>query len=138
MNQIADETGISKGKVHYLITDWKQKITLQNVDEIRSFVVLANKSNITVEQCAQGFRLVNILKNFGIGEEESDNSSIYEEGNDKKNKRNSRYNEFSTFIQDIYLQCKNLGIASSNIILWIKDLLDFCFVAYSSFPKTFS
>jgi hypothetical protein len=124
MNQIADKTGISKGKVHYLITDWKQKIKLQDIDEIGDFTVLVKKSNISIEQCAQGFRLVNILKNLGI--DEGNDNSIYDKVNDKKNNNNdNKYNEFSTFIQEIYLQCKNLRITSSNIISWINDLLDF-------------
>ncbi len=58
MNNIVQETGISKGKVHYLITDWKQSITQQNIDEIRNFLVLVKKSNISIEECAQGFRLL--------------------------------------------------------------------------------
>ena len=121
MNQISHETGISKGKVHYSITDWKKKIS--DIDEIRCFTVLVKKSNISIEQCAQGFRLVNILKNLGI--DDDNNNSVYAEDNDKKNNNNNQYNEFLTFIKEIYLQCKNLGIAPSNIFSWIKDLLDF-------------
>ncbi len=124
MNQISDETGISKGKIHYLITDWKQKIKLQDIDEIRDFTVLVKKSNISIEQCAQGFRLANILKNLGV--DDGNDNSIYAEDNDEKNNNNNnQYNEFSTFIQEIYLQCKNLGIVPYNIFSWIKDLLDF-------------
>ena len=40
MNKIVEETEISKGKVHYLITEWKKEITLKNIDEIRDFIVL--------------------------------------------------------------------------------------------------
>lgn len=123
MNQIADETGISKGKVHYLITNWKQRTTLQDINEIREFIVLVRKSNMSIQQCVQEFRLANILKNLGI-EDDNDNS-VYAQDDNKKNNNNSQYNEFSAFIQDIYLQCKNLGITSHNIISWIKDLLDF-------------
>ncbi len=121
MNQIVDETSISKGKVHYLITEWKNKIS--DIDEIRGFTVLVKKSNISIEQCAQSFRLVNILKNLGI-DDDNDNS-VYTEDNDKKNNNDGQYNEFLTFIDEIYLQCKNLGITPSNIFSWIKDLLDF-------------
>ncbi len=67
--------------------------------------------------------MVNILKNLGIGEGDDDSISV--KVNDKKNNNNSQYNEFSTFIQEIYLQCKNLRITPSNIFSWIKDLLDF-------------
>jgi hypothetical protein len=122
LNQIADETSISKGKVHYLINDWKRKIAISNIDEIRDFIVLVRKSNISIGQCAQGFRITNILKNLGIHEGDD---SVYVIDNDNKNFDNSQYNELSTFIQDIYLTCKNLGVTPSNILLWIKDLRDF-------------
>jgi cell division protein FtsB len=122
MNQIVDETGISKGKVHYLINDWKRKIATSDIDKIRDFTVLVRKSNMSIEQCAQDFRTTNILKNLGIHEGDD---SVYVIDNDNKNFDNSQYNELSTFIQDIYLTCKNLGVTPSNILLWIKDLLDF-------------
>jgi hypothetical protein len=68
MIQIVDETRISKGKVHYLIIDWKNKMSVSAPDEIRDFTVLVRKSNMSIEQCAQGFRMINILKNLGIQE----------------------------------------------------------------------
>ena len=68
MNQIVRETGISKGKVQYLINDWKQKIGASSIDEITEFASLVKRSDITIEQCAQGFRMINILKNLGIGD----------------------------------------------------------------------
>ena len=32
MNQIPDETVVSKGKLHYLLPDWKQKVKIQHID----------------------------------------------------------------------------------------------------------
>ncbi len=66
MDQISNESGISKGKVHYLINDWKNNIGTSDIDEVREFVGLSTKSNISIDQCAQGFRMINILKNIGI------------------------------------------------------------------------
>lgn len=100
MNQIANESGFSKGKVFYLITDWKKKIAASGIDEIREFVTLCTKSNMSVEQCAQGFRMTNILKNLGI--QEGDNT-VYVNDGDKDDTVNNQYNELSTFIYDIYL-----------------------------------
>ncbi|MEJ7640734.1 MAG: LuxR C-terminal-related transcriptional regulator [Candidatus Nitrosocosmicus sp.] len=34
LNQIANETGISKGKVHYLIGNWKNKMGMPNIEEV--------------------------------------------------------------------------------------------------------
>lgn len=37
MNKIVIETKISKGKVHYIINDWKNKLATTSADEIISF-----------------------------------------------------------------------------------------------------
>ena len=117
MNQIAHETSISKGKVHYLITDWINKISISDIEKIRNFTVLVRKSNMSIEQCAQGFRMINIMKNLGI---QDDNTVYVDDGNEDI--ENSKYNELSTFIQDIYLTCKNLRVTPSHIFSRIKDL----------------
>ncbi len=74
MNQIVDETRISKGKVYYLITDWKNKIS--DIDEIRDFTIIVRKSDMSIQQCAQGFRMINILKNLGIQEDDGDATDV--------------------------------------------------------------
>jgi len=56
MNQRLKETGISKGKVQYLINDWKQKTGGAYVDKITDFASLVKRSSITIEQCAQGLQ----------------------------------------------------------------------------------
>jgi hypothetical protein len=118
MNQIVNETGISKGKVHYIINDWKNKIAIPDIDGIIDFIVLVRKSNMSIQQCAQGFRMTNMLRDLGI----QDDNPVYE-GNGDIGK--SKYNDLSTFIENIYLNCKNLGVTPANIFSWIKDLLDF-------------
>ena len=35
------------------------------------------------------------------------------------------YKEFSTFVEDVYKNCKTLSISPAIIRLWIEDLLDF-------------
>jgi len=120
MNDISKETGISKGKVHYLIADWKNKIKISDIEAIRNFTVLVRKSNMSIEQCAQGFRMINILKNLGI--QEGDDAFDIDDDNNIKISR--QYDNF-TFIQEIYLTCKNLGVTPQNVLSWIKDLLTF-------------
>ncbi len=72
LNQIANETGISKGKVHYLIDNWKNRIGIPNIEEVRDFVVTVRKSVISIKQCAQGFRVLQLIKNLDIGEDDED------------------------------------------------------------------
>ena len=68
----------------------------------------------------KGFRTTNILKGFGI-ENDNDNDN---DGNGITDNTND-YKEFSTFVEDVYKNCKTLSISPAIIRLWIKDLLDF-------------
>jgi hypothetical protein len=120
MNQIAIETGISKGKVHYLIKDWKDKMGSSDFEEIKEFAGLLKKSGISIERCAKGFRTINILKGFGIENDDIDDN----DGNGITDNSNG-YKEFSTFVEDVYKNCKTLNISPAIILSWIKDLLDF-------------
>ena len=56
--------------MHYLIEKWKDKMGSSNIDEIKEFVGLVEKFWISIEQCAKGFRTTNILKGFGIENED--------------------------------------------------------------------
>ncbi|MBA3284333.1 MAG: hypothetical protein H0U27_04650, partial [Nitrosopumilus sp.] len=113
LNQIANETGISKGKVHYLIGNWKNKMGMPNIEEVRDFVVTVRKSGISIKQCAQGYRMLQLMKNLGIGEDDED--AKYDD---------DATNEVSYFLETVYQNCKSLGIQPTIVPLWIKDLLD--------------
>ena len=127
MDQIVSETNVSKGKVHYIINDWKNGIGIPNIEDLRDFSVTSRKSGISIGQCAQGFRMVNTLKNFGIYENENDND-VKNNGGDNGD---GSINEFSSFIEEVYKNCKRAGVPPSIIPMWIKDLFDF----YSSSPN---
>ena len=123
MNKIANETRIPKGKVHYLISEWKDKMGSSDIDEIKEFVGLVKKSGISIDQCAKGFRTINILKGFGIENEDIDDDDD-DDGNGTTGINND-HKEFSTFVEDVYKNCKTLNISPAIIQSWIKDLLDF-------------
>jgi predicted acetyltransferase len=113
LDQIANETGLSKGKVHYLVGNWKNNMGIPNIDEIREFVVMVRKSGISIKQCSQGFRLLQLMKNLGIGDDNED--AKYDD---------DATNEISNFLETVYKTCKNLGIKPNIVPLWIKDLLE--------------
>ncbi len=113
LNQIVNETGISKDKVHYSIKNWKNKVGIPNVEEVRDFTVLVRKSGMSIKQCAQGFRILQLMKNLGIGEHGKDDQ--YED---------DVTNEISSFLNIVHQRCKNLGITPTIVPLWINDLLD--------------
>ncbi len=75
----------------------------------------SKESGITIEQCAQEFRMINILKELKIG-----NTGSADEDDEEKDK-----NRLLSFIEEIYKNCKKLEIPPAIIPLWIKNLLDF-------------
>ena len=124
MDKIVGETSISKGTVYSIIKDWKNNLGSYNIQEIRTFITSFTKFKITIEQCIQGFRMVNILKDFGIDKDSFDNG---DEDDD--------FNDLYSFIFDVYKNCKKLQISPSIIPLWIKDLMDFCYSSTSNNKK---
>ena len=72
MNEIAREIPLSKGTVNNIIQDWRSTIGGTNIDEIRAFTSEVRKSGITIQECAQGYRIVHLLKKFGINDEFND------------------------------------------------------------------
>jgi uncharacterized protein YjcR len=111
MNKIANETGISKGKVHYLISEWKDKMGSSDIDEIKEFVGLVKKSGISIEHFAKGFRTTNILKGYGIKNEDTDDEGNGITGN------NNDHKEFSTFIEDVTKTAKHYSYAKLHIFM---------------------
>ncbi|MDQ4073194.1 MAG: hypothetical protein M3162_02690 [Thermoproteota archaeon] len=107
-DEIAVENRISAGKVSETIKQWRAGIGIPEIEDLRKFAVSIKKTNISVGECAKGFRILQMLKNMGI--EESN------EGN---------FDEFSLFVEKIYTNCKRLGINPSIVPSWIKDLTEF-------------
>ena len=61
--------------------------------------------------------MISILKNLGIHEGDDD------DGID--NKYEGNYDEFPSFIEDVYKNCKREGVTPSIIPAWVKDLFGF-------------
>ena len=72
LDQIAKETSISKGTVYNLVKRWKDKLGSIGIEEIREFAIVVSKSGLTIQECAQGFRIAQILKELGINDEFED------------------------------------------------------------------
>ncbi len=149
--EIANETGISKTTAYNVIYDWKSRLASIDIEEIRRFTSEMGKSGITVQQCVQGFRTFQMLKEFDINDEfdgwmHDEETHIEEENLDSKtmqnqdslldqirstdqtnqiNKRsNDRANQIFYFINTIYHNCKTHSIKPSMVIKWIEDLFD--------------
>lgn len=110
-NQIAKDRNTSTGNVSNIVDAWKKRVGIPYVDELREFVVFLKKSGISIEECVQGFRIAQTMTRIGI--------SIDGNGSCQNN-----YTDFNSFVEDVYLSCKNLGIPPAIIPMWIKDLRD--------------
>ena len=113
MNQIVKETGISKGKVQYITKEWENKLGTSSANEIIEFATQVKKPDITIEQCAQGFRMMKVLKEMKIG-----TADIADDEDEDDHSRSL------SFIEEIYNNCKKLEISPAIIVSWIKDLID--------------
>src|SRR4051794_16549707 len=121
-DQIAKETGVSTGKISYIINDWKRGISIPNIEEIRSFVITVKKSGISMAQCTVGYRMSQLLKNLGIVDDKYGVITTNEEFGIDNNSNRITSLEVSSFVQDIYENCKKSGISPSIILSWIIDL----------------
>lgn len=141
-DEIASENETAKGTVFNIINNWLDQIGVPDIKVLREFSVNIRKSGITIKECAQGYRFIQILDSFGIKDEpdpisidseEQTNTIKVESASKSKNKKNNRWykNHISTsrdnfyyFIEVVYNYCKNQNISQTNIIEWIEDLID--------------
>jgi hypothetical protein len=138
-DQLALEARISTGKASNIIKDWKNAIGIPDVEELRDFSVTVRKSGISIDECVQGYRMVQLMKSLGIADDEDEDGTVNVINNNNRSSSNNRignYNEFSSFVQEIYMNCKKFGIKPGIIFSWIKDLFD-CYsptnIPYPSF-----
>jgi hypothetical protein len=66
LGQISKEIGISKTTSYNIVQDWNSRVSSLDLDDIRFFLSNMRKSGITIEQCVQGYRNVQILKQFDV------------------------------------------------------------------------
>lgn len=105
-------TSLSAGSVSNIIKDWNETTKIHDIEDIRSFMKEVYKTGLTVKQCVQGFRFLEMANKFQNNE------------NQAKGEKNFTFS-FLSFIDDVYNPCIELGIPPSLIPGWIKDLRDF-------------
>ena len=72
MGKIAKMVGISKTTVHTITHNWNRRVSAGNIEDIRSFLRNLRESGITIEDCIEGFRVKQMLMEFGIPDEPHD------------------------------------------------------------------
>lgn len=121
-DQIAIEVGISAGKASGIIKDWAKEIGEPFVEDMRDFAFILKKTGTSVKECAEGYRMIQLLKKLGINCE-TDGFASYDNNDNNDGDANK---EIMLFLDGIYLFCKRLGISPTTVFSWIKDLQDFC------------
>ena len=128
---ISKEIGISAGGVSNTIREWKRMIGIPEIEALRDVIITIKKSGLSIQQCAQGFRMAQLMKDLGIDDEDWDADGYTRGSNNSSNGSGSDINiegkkmDFPSFVKEIYSNCKNLGITPAIIPSWIKDMLDF-------------
>ena len=72
---------------------------------MRVLAIKLKKNRLTVTDCAQGFRILMVFKKYGITEDEQE--------------------KVTHFLKEIYTQCKQVGLTSHQVFLYISDILNF-------------
>jgi hypothetical protein len=90
---IASSLGISGGTVSNSIAKWKHEIGVPTAEAVMDFGVLAKGQNVTPLQCAEGFRILKVLRNCGISED-----------------------QFTGFVVKFYDQCKSSAEEPKRIL----------------------
>ena len=72
---------------------------------MRVLAIKLKKNRLTVTDCAQGFRILMVFKKYGITEDDQE--------------------KVTHFLKEIYTQCKQVGLTSHQVFLYISDILNF-------------
>ena len=130
-DSISKEIGISTGGVSNTIKEWKREIRVPEIEALRDFAITVKKSGLSMQQCAQGHRMAQLMKGLGIDDDDEDADGYTTGSNNSSNGIGNDINiegkkmDFPSFVKEIYSNCKNLGITPTIISSWIKDMLDF-------------
>lgn len=146
--EISIENTISVGKVSTTIKSWKDKMNIPDIEELRSFSRIIRKSGITIEQCTQAFRFIQILSNFGITDDpdfDSDDNNKTSHSQDPTKLKESKMtnkatfrNNFYNFIDNLYNNCRNYNVHPPFIVKWIEDLLEFKYTDDTDYESSYS
>ncbi len=61
------------------------------------------KSGLTIGQCAQGYRMSQLMKRLGINDNDEDEMDNLDMTKDPNSKNKINYNKFSYFVQSMFL-----------------------------------
>src|SRR5918995_2248078 len=65
----ATKNGISEGSVCNILEEYTQAVGIELADMLRSLAIVLSKTGLTAAQCAQGHRIMMILKRMGASDQ---------------------------------------------------------------------
>ena len=99
--EIAVTCGIGEGTVTNIVDDWKRNLGNEDADALRELAVSLKRSGIDALQCAEGFRILNIMKKLGVNK-----------------------NHFKSFIREVYQYCQRFGLTAEEIASNLQPLVN--------------
>ena len=91
--EISTRYGISTGAISNVVEEWRSRLGRSELDSLREFVLEWRRRGITAAECALGMRIITLLRNLGIKEDQ-----IY------------------GFINQIYDKCRYFDISPDTIV----------------------
>jgi cell division protein FtsB len=98
-NKIAAICGISQAATSGIIDEWKRSIGVTRAEQFRDLSIALDRHNISIAQCAQGYRTFKQLSNIGVEED-----------------------EVESFAAEIYNGCIGSGMRPQGIVSHLKEL----------------
>ena len=103
---IAVKHNIGSGTVYNIVQEWSNRIGLQKANVLRELAVKLKKNGLTASDCSKGFRMIMIVKKYGIQEDQLEDGITY-------------------FLKEIYLKCQELNLTIQKAFMYIYDIVNF-------------
>ena len=97
-----------EGTVYNIVNEWRNSIGIEKAAVLRDLAIKLKKNELTVSDCAKGFRMVMVFKNYGIKEED-------EVADDR----------ITYFLKEIYLKCQEANLQVQKVFTHIYDIINF-------------
>src|SRR5215213_9186693 len=102
---IAVKHNIGSGTVYNIVQEWSNRIGLKKANVLRVLAVKLKKNGLTASDCSKGFRMIMIVKKYGIQEDQLEDGITY-------------------FLKEI-LKCQKLNLTIPNVFMYIYDIVNF-------------
>jgi len=93
---IAVKHNIGSGTVYNIVQEWSNGIGLKKANVLRVLAVKLKKNGLSVSDCVKGFRIIMIVKKYGIQEDQLEDGITY-------------------FLKEIYLKCQGHNLTIQKV-----------------------